>query len=224
MSESTATAPTQEDIDKLRSSLDQRNAQTAKERDELKTAMSRLQEEIAQLKGTAASDATLSTFQARLSQLDGIEDPAVAVQQAKAIAFEAARAAVTLNTIRAEIDGKNHRNQARAAALEIAHEHGGDASEFQDRLMKAQNEAQLEAEAKLIIAERLMEKAKEGSKEAPAKSEERAARQVDRGSGSAVRSNLIEEMNNIDVTTPEGRQKWAEHEKEFRRKINALSA
>lgn len=227
MSETTVTAPKQEDIDALRSSLDKRNAKTQKERDALAAQMAQLQQELATLKSSSTNDVRLAQIQAELNRLDAIEDPATALQQAKQIALQATQAALTLDRIRSEIDGKHHKAAATAASLRLAQEYGGKAERYQERLMAVSSEAQFESEVKLIAAERMQKAARKEAKTAstaaaqPAATGRNPARSVDRGSGSAVRGDLVAEMNAIDVTTPAGRKQWAEKEREFKAKIAA---
>lgn len=228
MSDSTVTAPTQADLDALRSSSDKRIAKTQKERDALANQMAQLQQELAALKSSSTNDVRLAQIQAELNRLDAIEDPATALAQAKQIALQATQAALTLDRIRSEIDGKHHKAAAQAASLRLAQEYGGKAERYQERLMNVSSEQQFESEVKLIAAERMQKTARKEAKtasktaagQAPA-SGRNPARSVDRGAGSAVRGDLVAEMNAIDVTTPEGRKQWAEKEREFKAKIAA---
>ncbi|MDE2104768.1 MAG: hypothetical protein KGL39_46455 [Patescibacteria group bacterium] len=234
MSEATAVADksaasaSPEDINKLRSIKDQEVAAEAKraakaEKKAQKVArqtaeeLANLRAEVERLRSGAESDQTLSQVQQRLGTLKTLEDKERALDDAIAAAVEASRVAVQFRNNWQATATSNKANMAKALALELVAEHGGDFETFRRRLMAADTDKAMEAEAKLITAERLTDTSSKKQKKAG----KDPATTVDRGRGNASRSSVLEEMNAIDVTTPEGRREFAAKEREFKKKIAA---
>lgn len=126
----------------------------------------------------------------------------------------------------ATLDGQVKSLMAEKLALTIQFEHGGDVDTYKTRLLRKTTREAMEAEAKLIELE--VKAAGNGGKRNGNNGGngdgDGGRRQVDAGRGSASRTNLLNDMKDIDVTTPEGRAEWEKKRAGFKQRIEAAAA
>lgn len=164
-----------------------------------------------------AYDAVVAEVQDRLRELqaDDDTDPKALAKKAHDIILDLGTKYATQRSLSVKVQGQYKETLAKSLAMEIVSEHGGSTATYQARLLKASTEEAMAASAELIKAEVM----KENFKANP--NQKSNGRTVDNGRGSAVRTDVLREMNDIDVTTPEGKQKWEENRERFRKTVQA---
>lgn len=200
------------DINKLRSSYDTKVAELEKQ---LKDLSEKASSSEAKLNQSTVYGTTYAELVKKIDEIDPEDEKAP--QRLRAVALEIADAGAQARSFLADVNVRYKDTLADKGALEIAMEAGGSTATYKAELLKARNDTEMR---QLIneIKERVGKetKAKQGQGE--------STRRVDNGQGRATGSDLLKELQDIDVTTPEGRAKFAEKEKEFKRRIEATTA
>lgn len=205
------------DIDKLRSQYDSEMAALRKELKELKDAKGTDDYQSQTDREYAAAQSYVNTL---VKKLDEEKDPAKAVLLAKQLLQNDIGRNYGLAYAQSKVNDTKLRNaQAERYAIELTGEFGGSVASHKAQLLEAKTEADMRAsflELRLSLGK---EKKPKGSKSDSTESRPR----IDRGGGGAARTNILSEMEDIDLSTPEGQKKWQEKRGEFRRKLDAVS-
>lgn len=200
------------DLDKLRSEKD---GEIARLQASLTENADKLRDLQALINRGKAVSGDLSNVQAKLEKLP--DDPDKALEELKEMALDLAADLAETRVAKTDIDSRYKEARAEAYANAIAAESGGSAATYKAELLKAKNESEMKSSY-----ESLAEKTRKEKDSAKGNGNERQ-RQVDGGSGRAVDQDLLREMQDIDVTTPEGREEWEKKQAAFRRKIEATA-
>lgn len=200
------------DIDKLRSEYDSKLAEANKANSDLQERLDRLD---AAMKAGSQTDADLGAIQKRIDAVDR-SDPAKALAAMEDIALELGGAFVNSKVQGAQIAGLYKDSLANYYAAEIAAVHGGDPKTYAKELKeKSTTDTQMKANADLLREKVGIEKQKKGGNGGGDNADAGGRYRVDDGRGAPVRTDLLKKMQDIDVTTPEGRKEWEEQEKSF---------
>lgn len=199
----------QSDIDKLRSIKDREIA-------ELRQSMAQMQQQMSQLQTPREAAALLKD----LEDLDALaeENPKAAIDRAKQVAAALAGAVVSERNTRRFVDAQAKDFAATAKALELAGEFGGDPQVYKAELLKARTLDEM------TLAQR--EKALELRDKKAGAPKSASRREVDDGAGRPAvdeRLKIRQELNAIDVSTPEGLAEFSKKERELKARIDALS-
>lgn len=201
------------DVDKLRSTYDSKLAALQKELDEFKSKAEK-------------SSTDSESRKAYLDAYKAVDDLMVEAKNAtdKAKALDAllvhlpniAHAYGVANQGFVSNYTKFKSAQAERLAFELKSEYGGSIDSYKARLMEAQNEADMRV--------RFYEIEREASKAPKKRNSDREDRpRIDRGGGSASRTNVLREMEDIDLSTPEGQKQWQEKRGSFRKKLESAA-
>lgn len=194
------------DINKLRSAYD---AQVAELQKQLREVSDKASASEAKLSQNTVYGSAYVELTKEIHEID-LEDEKAAARL-KEVALKIADAGAQARSIVADVNVRYKETLAEKGALEIVQEAGGSTGTYKAELMKARNDTEMR-QLILEIKERV-------SKEMKAKQGQPEQRRVDNGQGRASSSDLLKELQDIDVTTPDGAKKFAEKEKEYKRRI-----
>lgn len=103
--------------------------------------------------------------------------------------------------------------QAERFAMQLQHENGGTVEAYKARLLDGNpNQDQMKYRFLEIQVEGQSNKKRKPKDAQP-------TGKIDRGSGGAARTNVLREMEDIDLSTPEGQAEWKAKSPGFRRKL-----
>lgn len=203
------------DINKLRSSYDSQIAE--------------LNRKIAEFQKKAEEQSSTSVWSTEYNrakqEIDGYlanlgqeKDPAKALEYARGVLqYIAPRyGSFAANSVQSDQMYKNA--EAERYAFMLKAEVGGDVNSHKAQLLQAKtiDEMTLKFERmQLELAKERKPRRDSNSSNSP------NPPRIDRGGGGASRTNVLREMEDIDLSTPEGQKKWQDSRSSFRRKIEA---
>lgn len=211
------------DISKLRSGYDAKIADLTKQLDDLKKQQS----------GSASQRAANDTYQRAINQVSGYIDSLEKIDdeaQFRANATETLQAVGALYADAAKkavaFSSDAHGAKAESFAVQVQMEVGGDIDTYRTQLMRAKSTEEME----LIATKIKLENGKGSGRGTNGRNGNGGSnnngggrRSPDGGGGGAARTDVLNEMLDIDPTTPEGRKKWEEQRQNFQRRIGAGS-
>jgi hypothetical protein len=195
------------DVDKLRATYDSQIA-------ELNKKLKEMEEKSSEGNFDSVYTAAAGEVGGLLTRINAEKDAAKALEAIKAALPGLGTKYGQSRFAEAKLQSKLKSAQADRFATQLQFESGGDVNTYRTRLLEAKNEDQME----VIFQKIQIEVAKEGKPKGKPQSN---APRVDRGSGSASRTNVLDEMADIDLSTPEGQKQWEEKRKSFKAKIGA---
>lgn len=201
------------DIDKLRSTYDATIADLRKELKALKEQSDKDSTDSVWNTAYANAKREVDGF---LEKLSSEKDPAKAVEYAKsALAYLAPKyGSYAASNVKTDLMYKNA--EAERFAYMLKAEVGGDTNSHKAALMdsKTIDEMRLKFERMQFELSKKQTKRESRNPDAP---------RIDRGRGGAARTNVLREMEDIDLSTPEGRKQWQEKRSQFQRKLSSAS-
>lgn len=198
--------PQKSDIDKLRSEYDTKVAALEKQLKALaeETSKSSSETESKTVYNNAAQEVAVL-----LKELDTHKEPAAALAKARATIESLGHHYATQKSEVHKVQSMYKDARAEAFAASIQFESGGDVNTYKAQLMKAKTLPEMELMAANLRLE-VGSKKKTSSTPLP---------KPDGGSGIPARTNVLKAMEDIDISTPEGRKQWEENRNKFRKAI-----
>jgi hypothetical protein len=203
------------DIDKLKSVYDKRES-------ELQGQLTTLNARLKEIEAERSQDVIISRVKAEFDQID-FENKDGALEKLTELINRVTNSLSRSESLRAA-DAEYAQTQAvNYYALKLVTEHGGEFETYRRELEKAKTLDALElAHGKLEL--QVMREAGDKPGNGSANGNGPGQRQsVDEGRGGAVTSSLLKEMDDIDVTTPEGQRLWEEKEASFEKRLRELN-
>lgn len=211
------------EIDKLRSEYD---SQLAELRKQLKDATEKLDGSARETEAQVAQRRAAEAVANRVKEIDAETDADKALALSRKLIDDLNGEYVTRVGTVATLDGQVKTLMAEKLALSIQFEHGGDVDTYKTRLLRKNTRETMEAEARLIELE--VKAGGNGGRKSGGDNGgsggDNNRRQVDGGRGNASRTNILTEMADIDVTTPEGMAAWREKRAGFKKRIEAAAS
>lgn len=202
------------DIDKLRSSYDTEIAALKKELAALKSSKDTEDiDSISQREYAAA----IGYVNGLVRKLDEEKDTAKAVALAKSLISDLGnKYGQSWSAFKAN-DTKLRNAMAESYAAQLSSEFGGSVASHKAQLLEAKTEDAMRTkffELSLNLGKEKKPKGKAADESKP---------RIDRGKGGSAHTNVLTEMEDIDLSTPEGQKKWQEKRNEFKRKLEPAS-
>jgi hypothetical protein len=204
------------DVDKLKSSYDTKIAELSKKLKDMEDK---------------ASEADFSTqsaqaYQTAVNEVNGL------ISRAKTETDKAKALDLVLNalpTLATAYGNSRHgfvqtqsllkAEKAERLASQLQFAHGGDVASYKARLMEAKTQDEMQVKYMQIDLE-----VAKGGKGKKADNNRGGPRIDGGGRGGPARTNVLKEMQDIDVSTPEGQEEWRKKSSGFRRKLSGTGA
>lgn len=200
---------------KAKDPVDELRAVKDREIQQEREARQALEARLAALEARDKEDVVISAVQAELDKIDR-SDPD-AVDKIAELTARLARNFSALQTTHATDRAFAIDQAASYRAALLAQEHGGEFEAYKAELAKARTLQEMD-----LIRDRIDLRLQKEASGRQGGSGRRTS--VDDGRGSAASDTLRQEMDAIDVTTPEGQAEWAKKEDEFFKRAKAAAA
>lgn len=202
----------QSDIDKLRSEYDSKLAELT---NKLKEYEDRAEQSTKGAAATRARNAVLKTVQDVKKEIETVKaaDPQKALDLALGHIDSLGMSFADTKQYSVTVEDSYRDTLAGSLAAGIMFENGGDVQTYKKQLLKAKTEDEMRLSAEKLKLETA------GNKRTNGNGNGNGNRQLDGGRGAPSRGNVLKDMEDIDITTPEGRKKWEENRAKFHKEI-----
>lgn len=211
--------PPESDLDRLRAAKDAEIAEANRQNQELQARIAGIERQIS---ATATTTQAVEDIKKFLNDLDRTDpEHALDVLERRLIATGEELGKEKSTT--AFLGSQYKTALANYHAEAIAREHGGDPKTYRAELMKSATEESMTENAKILAGRVGLDNERKrnggGGNRPNGNGANGANYQVDEGRGGPVRTSVLNDMDAIDVTTPEGQAEWNKRESEFSRRI-----
>lgn len=194
------------DVDKLRSEYDAKVSALEKQLKELATKSN---SDSVETEAEMEKNRAVNEVRTMLNKLSGAKDAAAGLEIARGIIADIGTLYATSKAEAYRQSAGSKEARADALAAEIQFDAGGDVATYKAQLMKAKSQDEMRLIATNLRLE-LGGKKRQTTQTQP---------KPDQGRGSSTRTNVLKAMEDIDLSTPEGRKQWEEKRAGFRKAI-----